>query len=574
MVTGMSGPNGRLSLYLLPLAMLVLGVLWLPAASGGGVSQAQAQSCTAYSFGCNSGCTVGSSTGCQSTPVCPAGYTWNGSVCAQGTQPVCPGDYYWSGTACVQSTQSTCTSGYVWNGSFCSPVSQTSCVAGIYWSGVSCAGSGYGYCPNGSIPGGNGCGQAGYSNCAYSYAYPCQGYGSCTLDQSTNYSGCQTSCPNGYSSNGSACSPSLSPSCFNIPLQFGQSCTNGVVSCFIVMNNCSNAGAVTPTAQVSSYGSSSTAGSSACGGSVSGSQTSCNQGCSDGEIEPPNVPCPASAGGATLSGSPAYSPPGTQTPAVMPVPIAPGTVASVSASSVPGPALVSGSGTSTTQQCADGELEPPGVACPGASSPTGGSATSNPGATNSAGGAPCPGAQTPPPNVPCSPATGTPSAGAIPTTLAGAATRPPANGVNVKYPAGWNIISAPGGTSVDGTSGPMYGLPAGSASYVTVPSGGFLTAGQGYWAYFGSDTTDVVPETTAGSLTMSITLPAKTWYLIGNPGTATASVQGVDGLETWNPFTEEWNSESTLRPGQGAFAISYAGGEVTITVPQRSSLPG
>jgi hypothetical protein len=147
------------------------------------------------------------------------------------------------------------------------------------------------------------------------------------------------------------------------------------------------------------------------------------------------------------------------------------------------------------------------------------------------------------------------------------------NGVSVKYPAGWNIVSAPSGTTVDGTSGPMYGLPAGSASYVTLPPGSNLTSGQGYWAYFPSDTTDLVPEAVAGAVTMTISLPAKTWFLIGNPGSVTANVQGVDGLETWNPFIEEWNSASTLRPGQGAFAISYGGGDVTITVPQVSIGP-
>jgi hypothetical protein len=135
----------------------------------------------------------------------------------------------------------------------------------------------------------------------------------------------------------------------------------------------------------------------------------------------------------------------------------------------------------------------------------------------------------------------------------------------VSYAPGWNIVAAPGGETINGASGPLYTLRGGDASYESIQNGAAVNSGQGYWAYFPSSTTDVVPVTTVGSLTLTVPLPAGVWVLLGNPSAAPAGVSGADGLEVWDPAGGSWSQASTLAPGQGGFATSYGGGQATIT---------
>ncbi len=132
------------------------------------------------------------------------------------------------------------------------------------------------------------------------------------------------------------------------------------------------------------------------------------------------------------------------------------------------------------------------------------------------------------------------------------------------YQAGWNLVSGPGGTTINGGSLPIYTWQTGDTAY-EVNSTGAVKAGFGYWDYFASTVTDTVPATTGGSV--QIPLPAGTPVMIGNPGSTTATVTGADSIMTYNALTSQYATTTTLGPGLGGWAISYAGGTATITNP-------
>jgi len=157
------------------------------------------------------------------------------------------------------------------------------------------------------------------------------------------------------------------------------------------------------------------------------------------------------------------------------------------------------------------------------------------------------------------PSTTTASAGA--TSAASAAG--PANGVAVTYSAGWNLVAAPDGTVIAGAGGPLLTFQAGDTAYETLPNGSPAKAGRGYWAYFGSNATLMLPQTTSGSVTM--TLPPGVSVLIGNPGSSTATITGATKVSAFDPASNSYVATTTLNPGQGAWAESDSGGAVTIS---------
>lgn len=150
------------------------------------------------------------------------------------------------------------------------------------------------------------------------------------------------------------------------------------------------------------------------------------------------------------------------------------------------------------------------------------------------------------------------------TTTAALGTVPgPSNGVSVTFAAGWNLVSAPDGTVLNGISGSLATFQAGDTSYETQPSTTPLKGGRGYWAYFTSSSTQMLPLTTSGTVT--VTLPAGTQVLIGNPSSSPATVSGATSLSAFDPSTNQYVAATTLKPGQGAWAVSSAGGPVTIS---------
>jgi hypothetical protein len=131
------------------------------------------------------------------------------------------------------------------------------------------------------------------------------------------------------------------------------------------------------------------------------------------------------------------------------------------------------------------------------------------------------------------------------------------------YPAGWNIISGPDGSTLPGFSGTLYTLQAGNNVYQPVPSGTALKPGAGYWAYFYGPFSAALP--TSAPTTVTVQVPAQQYVMVGNPGNTVATVAGADVVLVWNASTGGYTQTSQLQPGQGGWAGSIRGAQITIT---------
>jgi hypothetical protein len=134
------------------------------------------------------------------------------------------------------------------------------------------------------------------------------------------------------------------------------------------------------------------------------------------------------------------------------------------------------------------------------------------------------------------------------------------SGVLVPYLSGWNMIGGPSGTAASGSLGPLYTYQAGDSMYETIPAGTQLASGEGYWAYFSSGTTATIP--TSAPQSQAITLPPGQWVMISNSGSSNATVTGADVVYTYDGT--QYQTTTSLAPGQGAWAISMAGGTATV----------
>lgn len=141
---------------------------------------------------------------------------------------------------------------------------------------------------------------------------------------------------------------------------------------------------------------------------------------------------------------------------------------------------------------------------------------------------------------------------------------PTPSGPTVTYQPGWNLVSAPAGTVFSQAQDPLYTFPPGATEYTVVPNSSALASGRGYWAFFNAATTVTLTGTPGGSA--SFNAPASAWFQIGNPGIRPATVSGADSVVTYDPVAGAYVATTTLQPGQGAWAISLAGGTITVTV--------
>jgi len=137
----------------------------------------------------------------------------------------------------------------------------------------------------------------------------------------------------------------------------------------------------------------------------------------------------------------------------------------------------------------------------------------------------------------------------------------------VTYPAGWNIVAGPSGTTISGSSAPLFAFPPGAGSYQTLPPGSSLQAGSGYWAYFTTSTSTTLAS--GGSGTSTVYLAPGQFTLIGNPGDGPATVSGANVVVlTYSPTTGSYQQTNQLAAGQGGWVMSTTGGQVTITSSQ------
>jgi arylsulfatase A-like enzyme len=130
------------------------------------------------------------------------------------------------------------------------------------------------------------------------------------------------------------------------------------------------------------------------------------------------------------------------------------------------------------------------------------------------------------------------------------------------YPAGWNLVSGPAGSTLSGAMGSLYTLQPGDTAYETLPVDTPLKGGWGYWAYF---PTGGSMQPSADASSYSVVLTPGAWTMIGNPsGSAAATVSGAQSVLGYTPGTG-YQATTTLVPGQGAWAIGS--GTLTVQVP-------
>lgn len=133
----------------------------------------------------------------------------------------------------------------------------------------------------------------------------------------------------------------------------------------------------------------------------------------------------------------------------------------------------------------------------------------------------------------------------------------------VTYAAGWNLIGMPDGTVLTDTGAPILAYDPASNAYQMVPAGGPLRGGTGYWVYFDSPVTQVLPA--VGPINAEIPLPRGRYILIGNPGQAPVMLSPVDSAWTYDPENGSYQSPPLLQPGQGIWVYSAAGGTVRLS---------
>lgn len=138
------------------------------------------------------------------------------------------------------------------------------------------------------------------------------------------------------------------------------------------------------------------------------------------------------------------------------------------------------------------------------------------------------------------------------------------SGAIISYPAGWNLVGGPAGTTLQGALGPLYTLQYGDDSYETVANGTPLTGGLGYWVYFPNGGTATLGA--GGPCVVAVPIGAAAWVMVGNPWPAgTVTARGADIVESYTPAAG-YQSSVTLRPGAAAWAWASVKTTVALTV--------
>jgi|GEM_PF-3583296 hypothetical protein len=135
-------------------------------------------------------------------------------------------------------------------------------------------------------------------------------------------------------------------------------------------------------------------------------------------------------------------------------------------------------------------------------------------------------------------------------------------GTAATYPAGWNLVGGPAGSTLNGASGSLYSLQPGDTDYEAIPATSPLQGCLGYWAYFPSGGS-LNAGTSQG--TCLVTPTPGSWTMIGNPSAGgAAAVAGADSLLTYSP-SAGYLSASAIPVGAGAWAT--ASGSVSVAAP-------
>ena len=134
----------------------------------------------------------------------------------------------------------------------------------------------------------------------------------------------------------------------------------------------------------------------------------------------------------------------------------------------------------------------------------------------------------------------------------------------VTFSAGWNLVGGPTGTVLTGATGNIFTFQAADTAYESFAATTPLAAPQGYWAFFTASAT-VTLGTASSQTSVTVTLPAGHFIMVGDPFTVPVSVTGADQVLVYNPTTGQYTSATTLNVGQGAWVKSNSGGTLTIS---------
>jgi len=139
----------------------------------------------------------------------------------------------------------------------------------------------------------------------------------------------------------------------------------------------------------------------------------------------------------------------------------------------------------------------------------------------------------------------------------------------VTYPSGWNLVSGPDGSTLQGAIDFLYSLRPGESDYELLPASAPLMGCRGYWAYF-PDGGSLITAGEGSSRCTVATVPG-VYVMIGNPSaTQTLNLSGIDIAYTFGPG-DSYPPVTSLLPGQGAFAAGQA--ELVLDVPPSSAPP-
>ena len=149
-----------------------------------------------------------------------------------------------------------------------------------------------------------------------------------------------------------------------------------------------------------------------------------------------------------------------------------------------------------------------------------------------------------------------------------------ASAVTVSYPAGWNLIGGPAGTTLSGAHGRLYTYGFKDTQYEGFAADTPLTGGLGYWAYFPTGGSATLGS--SGPCVIAVPIGAGEWVMVGHPwATGTATVRGAERVLTYQPGGG-YVSGVKLKPGEAAWAYSTVATSAAVVVddcPTIGSVP-
>jgi hypothetical protein len=126
----------------------------------------------------------------------------------------------------------------------------------------------------------------------------------------------------------------------------------------------------------------------------------------------------------------------------------------------------------------------------------------------------------------------------------------------ISYGLGWNIVSGPTGSHVNGAVGSLYALPAGATDYTASPISSPLQQCVAYWAFFPGGGSLDLPAGATYTAHCEVTQSNAGWVLIGNGSAGTAQISGVQASYTYYAASAAngggYKSATTIPLGQGA----------------------